>query len=414
MEEILTIFNPWWKSGGVKTELAPEFRRELFTEIVKGLDTRQVKALYGLRRTGKSTILFQAMQELMRRGVAPERVLYFSFDERAAVIKDIFSTYARLHGLDLEKGKYYIFFDEIQKLEDWQNKLKVFYDMYPNMRFFVSGSSYLGLSKRGAESLGGRMQFLKLEPLSFKEWLAMNGVSAEKPSLRKDELRAQFDWYMKTPFPEIAAEREDIRIRKYIDELIVSRIISFDIKKEYPDADVELLETLKDIFFGEIGFMLNMDDLAKDLHRGKEVLQRHIGYLVQGLILRAVRNYRGSERSSSRKLKRIYPYHPCFCLGAGSGKYIEGLFVSLLDARFYWRDASKEVDIVKGGIPVEVKYREAVQKGDLVGITAFMKEFGRKAGYVITKDSAGTMAGIELVPAWRFALEPPTGAFPNH
>ncbi len=407
MEDILAIFNPWWKSGEVKKELAPEFRRDLFHDIVKTIGTRQITALYGLRRTGKSTLLFQAMQELMRGGVKPERVLYFSFDERVAGIRDILSAYSGLHGLDLEKGPYYVFFDEVQKLEDWQNKLKVFYDMYPNMRFYVSGSSHLGLSRRGAESLGGRIRFLKLEPLSFREWLALNGLSAEKPALHGKELRGHFDWYMKTPFPEIAAEREDLLIRKYIDEFIISRIISYDIKKEYQDADVELLETLKNLFFGEIGFTLNMDGLAKNLHRGKEILQRHINYLAQGLVLRTVRNYRGSERSSSGKLKRVYPYHPCFCLGAGSGKYVEGLFVSLLDARFYWRDAAREVDIVKGGIPVEVKYRGTVKGEDLSGVTAFMREFGQERGHVVTRDTAGERGGITLTPAWRFALDPP-------
>lgn len=407
MEDILAIFNPWWKAGEVKRELAPEFRRDLFHDIAKTASTRQITALYGLRRTGKSTILFQVMEKLIREGVSPERILYFSFDERVAGIRDIISAYSALHGLDLEKGTYHIFLDEVQKLEDWQNKLKIFYDMYPNMRFFVSGSSHLGLSKRGAESLGGRIRFLKLEPLNFREWLALNGFAAGKPVLHQNELRAHFGRYMKTPFPEIAAEREDLLIRKYIDELIVSRILSYDIKKEYPDADVELLETLKNLFFSEIGFTLNMDDLAKDLHRGKEILQRHINYLVQGLILRIVRNYRGSAKSSSRKLKRIYPYHPCFCLGAGTGKYIEGLFVSILDARFYWRQAGIEVDIVKDGVPVEVKYRKAVRKEDLRGTISFMERFGQECGYVVTRGSEGKRGGIELVPAWRFALDPP-------
>lgn len=407
----MTIFNPWWKSRKVKKELSKEFRRDLFSEIVKFISARQIIALFGLRTTGKSTMLFQLIEELINREIEPERILYHSFDEKVAEIKDVFSGYSQIHDLDMEKGKYYIFLDEVQKLEDWQNKLKIFYDMYPNVKFFISGSSHLALIKKGAESLAGRINFFKLEPLSFKEWLTLNGFefNKKKITLYKRELRNYFEWYIKTPFPEIAKLREDILIRKYIDEFIVSRIISYDIKKEFRNVDVDLLETLKDLFFAEIGLILNVNSLAEDLHRGKEILLRHINYLVQGLIIRVVKNYRGSRLSSSRKLKRTYPYHPSFCLAADKHRFIENLFVSILDAEFYWREKEKEIDIIKTKIPVEIKYKDIIRKDDLKSMIYFMKKFKQKQGFMITKDSEKKIIHntnkIELVPAWNFALE---------
>jgi len=411
MEDILTIFNPWWKTGKVKKELSCEFRRDLFSEIVEFLSTRQIIALFGLRRTGKSTILFQLIEEFIKREVEPERILYFSFDEKVAEIKDIFSAYSQIHDLDLEDGKYYLFLDEVQKLEDWQNKLKIFYDMYPNMKFFISGSSHLALRKKASESMAGRINFFKLEPLSFREWLTLNDFefNNKKISLYKRELRSYFNWYIKTPFPEIAKLREDILIKKYIDEFIISRVISYDIKKEFKNVDTDLLETLKDLFFEEIGFILNVDGLAEDLHRGKETILKHINYLVQGLIIKILRNYRGSRLSSSRKLRRVYPYHPCFCLGASKGRYMENLFVSALDAEFYWREKEKEIDIIKNKTPVEVKYKNTVRRDDLKNTIYFMKKFGQRKGFVVTKDSEGEREydsnRIELIPAWKFLLQ---------
>ena len=414
MEEIFGIFNPWWKSGNVKAELSPQFKRELFFEVVKYLDKRQIIAIFGLRRTGKSTIVFQIIKHILDGGIKPEHILYFSFDEKTSDIKDILSSYSRLHSIDLEKSKLYVFFDEVQKLEDWQNKLKIFYDMYPNIRFFISGSSHFGLIKKASESLGGRINLFKLEPLSFKEWLKLNNFEfeGEKIELYKNELMGYFNWYRKTPFPEIAKLREDILIRKYIDEFVISRVISYDIKKEFKDADIALLETLKDIFFDEIGFILNIDSLARDLQRSKDILIKHINYLAQGLLIKIVRNYRGSMLGSSRKLRRIYPYHPCFCISAEEGRLIENLFISVLDAEFYWRDKEKEVDIVKDKIPIEIKYKNIVRKEeDLKSVYFFMKKFNQKNGIVITKDTEEKIKHdsneVRLIPAWKWLLQQP-------
>ena len=147
MKDILTILNPWWKTKKVKQELAKKYKRKIFYKISNETNSRQITALYGLRRVGKSTIFFQIIEQLIKK-IEPNRVILFSFDQSVSEIKDIFSEYTSIHNLKLEQGKYYCFFDEIQKLEDWQNKIKIFYDMYPNIKFFISGSSNLNIIKK--------------------------------------------------------------------------------------------------------------------------------------------------------------------------------------------------------------------------------------------------------------------------
>lgn len=416
LRDILTLFNPWWKTNNVKKALAKEFKRELFFEIVKYLNSRQIISLFGLRNTGKSTLLFQLIEHLLTKGTnedtKSEHIIYFSFDEKVSEIKEIFKMYNELHNNNLEEGKYYIFFDEIQKLEDWQNKIKIFYDLYPNIKFFISGSSHLSLTKNVSESLTGRIHFFKLEPLSFREWLAINDakIDLNKLMLYETELKKYFSDYLKTPFPEIATQKEEILIRKYIDDFVISRIIAYDIKKEFKDADTDLLETLKNIIFETPGLMLNFDSLAKDLGKRKESIIKHINYLSQGLVIKIIRNYRGSELSSSRKLKKAYPYHPCFCFGIEESKQIENLFVSLLDAKFYWREKEKEVDIIQNKKPVEIKYKNAIEKDDLKQLVYFMEKFKQKNGFIVSKNTSEVIdisnKKIEAIPAWKFALNP--------
>jgi predicted AAA+ superfamily ATPase len=73
--------------------------------------------------------------------------------------------YLEITELDPTKDHIYIFLDEIQKIEDWQSKVKIYYDLYPNIKFIVSGSSSLYLKKQ--ESLAGRMQEIQIKPLNF-------------------------------------------------------------------------------------------------------------------------------------------------------------------------------------------------------------------------------------------------------
>ncbi|MFH1637288.1 MAG: ATP-binding protein [Candidatus Woesearchaeota archaeon] len=408
MEDILRLLNPWWKTGNIKKVLTKDFKRDLFTELAGSIKKKQITTLYGLRRTGKSTLLFQLIEYLIKKRISPDRIIYFSFDHKALELKEIFSAYTNLNDKKIEKGEYYVFLDEIQKLEDWQNKIKIFYDMYPNIKFFVSGSSNLEITKKASESLAGRIQLLKLEPLSFREWLQINKINIplNKIKLYEEELKQNFKLYIKTPFPEIADLKEEILIRKYLDDFIISRIISYDMKQEFEGVDVSLLETLKEIFFEEPGYILNVDKLARNLNRGKEILFRHIDYLKQGRLIKLVGNFRKGKLSSSRKLKRVYPYHPCFCYGIDEGKLIESLFVSLFDAKHYWREKEKEVDIILKGIPIEIKYRKSISESDIKNVTYFMEHFNQDKGIIITKELDEKKGKIQFIPAWKAALLP--------
>ena len=407
MKDIMILLNPWWKTNSVKAELSKDFRRDLFYEIEKSIKKKQITALYGLRRTGKSTIFFQLIEYFLKENIASEKILYFSFDQKTSEIKEVLSTYQEINNINLEQGNYYIFLDEIQKLENWQNKIKIFYDRYPNIKFFISCSSNIALVRKSSESLAGRIEFFKLEPLSYKEWLEINKIEFEekKIDLYEKELIGNLQWYLKTPFPEIATLKEDISIRKYIDDYIISRIISYDMKSEFQDADTSLLDTLKNLFFENPGMILNVDSLARNLNRGKEILIKHISYLEQGLIIRILRNYKRGELSSSRKLKKVYPYSQSFYFSSDESKKIENSIITELDAKYYWREGEKEVDMVIKDNPVEIKYKNEIKEEDIDNLKYFMKKFKKNEGYLITKNRVNNFNSIKCIPVWKILIE---------
>ncbi|MCD4846456.1 MAG: AAA family ATPase [Methanosarcinales archaeon] len=117
---------------------------------------RQIIGIIGLRRTGKTVLLKQLIDSLIKNGQRRDRILYFSFDEEAVSIEDVIVEFQSRIGVDIyEAGMVHIFLDEIQKIDGWQNRVKYYYDTYSHMKFFVSGSSSLFLRKKAEESLAG-------------------------------------------------------------------------------------------------------------------------------------------------------------------------------------------------------------------------------------------------------------------
>ncbi len=122
-EEIISAMqaaNKWWR-GELQLDFKP---RQIYYEMQKFLPERQIMALVGLRRTGKTTILLKIVQDHLAT-LGRENIIYFSFDEFKAVkLRLILQEYSRLMGKRLDTGRYMFLFDEIQKLEGWEEQLK--------------------------------------------------------------------------------------------------------------------------------------------------------------------------------------------------------------------------------------------------------------------------------------------------
>ena len=411
MDRLMSLLNPWWRDGTVRPELAPEVRRDAFARCWDLMDTRQVVAIGGLRRVGKTTLMYQMIEELLTTGVDPMDILYFSLDERREGLREVLDAYGSSVERDIGSGRAFVFLDAIQKHAGWTDELKLLYDALPDVKFVVSGSAALGLERRGRESLAGRMFFTRVEPLSFSEWLTLSGIGFRPGEARLFEgrLRPHLLSYMMTPFPEIVSWDEE-RARRYVKETIVDRVVYMDVPQEFGDADHALLEELIGIFFSNPGSYLNVDALARELGRGKATINNHLMYLRFSYLVRLLGNYRGSRRSSSRKMRRVYPYCPALTVGleVEVPKLVENLVVSHLNATNYWRERRVEVDVFHDGLPIEVKYKARVAAGDLAGLRTCMRTLKRSRGLVVSKGTTASReteeGEIDIVPAWEFLL----------
>lgn len=164
---------------------------------------REIVQLIGLRRVGKTTLFFQLIDFLAKK-ITPFHIWYFTFDEEKLKLEDLLSAFVTQTDLDFRKEKIFVFLDEIQKLKHFQESLKVYFDLYPNLKFFLSGSTSLFVKKKSQESLAGRIRSFWLPPLDFEEFLYFKNKTflIKKPRAFFRQIYEEFDLYLKSQFPE--------------------------------------------------------------------------------------------------------------------------------------------------------------------------------------------------------------------
>lgn len=408
-ETMLRAINPWWKDGKISSELAKPFRRPIFRELKKLMAYRQALILTGLRRVGKSTLLFQLIEDLLKAN-KPESILYISFDLGATNLAGMLEAYSRITGMEWKKEKMFVIIDEIQKRGGWQDELKLLYDNFPNMKLMLSGSSSVNLESDAIKALAGRHFIIGVKPLSFAEFLALRGKSKylEKPNLWADDIRKEFGLYKRRPFPEVIGWKDEILIRQYMKESVLEKVAKGDLPERFRKINQELLMRLIESFYLHPGMYINYDALASDMKVGKKTLLEHVFYLEFAYLIRRVRNFRPRPLTASRKMQRIYPYHWSLAFALGGEDFKESMVASFIDAKYYWRDGGKEVDFVSEATKtaIEVKSGEA-RKEDASNLAMFSAINRMKA--VVVHDGPERkerIGGVEVsfVPFWKFAL----------
>ena len=155
--------------------------------------------LVGLRRAGKSYLMYQRIHQLLASGHRIEEICYFNFeDDRLGVMT--------LPDLDAIKSAYeemfdtqpVFFFDEIQIVEGWEKFARRLADQ--KYRVYVTGSNAKMLSSEIATTLGGRFLVKEVFPLSFAEYLSFVGIDVSEKNalhLHKKEILRHFETYFR-------------------------------------------------------------------------------------------------------------------------------------------------------------------------------------------------------------------------
>ena len=408
VKRALREFNPFWTSP-----IRIEYRdRTVYERLKRFIKEPQIISLCGLRRVGKTTLLQKIIQDILEEN-APDSVLYFSFDDfQDLELFDVLDSFREIH----KKEPRFLFFDEVQKLPNWAEKVKILYDT-KKYKIFVSGSESLFLRRGAGESLAGRIYEFEIKKLSFMEYLGFVGKTkmAEKPQLYEVELKIElWNYLLSGGFPELIGKEDKAMIKQYVKSTIIEKIVFKDMAKMYPIENPAELIRILDIIVDNPGMIVDFSSLSQELGIWRQTLSKYFEYLEMAHLVVKLYNFSRNRITSEKSLKRFYPTFLTPVLTEDSeertGKLMETACVIATDAKFFWRDKYKdEVDIVlqKGRdiVPIEIKYRN--QPSQNRGMEKFQKKYKCKEAFIVTKDArrkAKDSDGVEWVPVHEFLL----------
>lgn len=448
--KILSQFNPWWKSESIPD--LPEWKRSAFKELldwVRNPPAHRAVMLTGPRQVGKTTLLMQVIDYLIKNGVSPNNILYVTFDHpvfKLAGLDEILNSWRELR--TKEEGPEFLFLDEAQCVKDFGTWTKHQVDFNKQRRIVFTGSAMSLVSEK--ESGVGRWHNIRLATLSFYEYLQIKKIGINNiPKIDRlsdllslstsdfqrieetsQQLIGHFHEYLcRGGFPQTALVESVPQAQKLLREDIIDKVLKRDMTILFGVRRVLELEQFFIYLCMHDGGIQDLNTLSSNLGISKPTITNFIHLLESTHLLYRLLPF-GYGKEVLRGKQKLYLADPAIAPSImmkgrslleepdSLGSCVETAVIAHLVAyhsanhsKFsYWiSPKNKEVDlIVESGeniIAIEVKYQsQTTQLKDIPGLLQFGKERNIKRGFVVTRNSAdlgplGSESQLIRVPA---------------
>lgn len=291
----------------------PVTRDKKFAEISGKADV-----VIGMRRSGKTWFCYQKIKELISGGIRKEQILYINFEDDRLLD---FSVKHFQEILDVYFGKYpenrntkcYFFFDEIQRIDQWELFIRRLLDT-ENIQIFITGSSSKLLGSEIATSLRGRSLATEIYPFSFEEFLRFHGLFPERPKTfgakTASLLRKSAKDYLDVGgFPEIQKIDRILRIevlQGYIDSILLKDII-----ERHKVGNILVLKHLVRYMMNSSGGLFTVNKFfntmkSMSIKCTKNSLYEYLDHLTDAFLFYTVPLHSRSEKSRLINPVKIY------------------------------------------------------------------------------------------------------------
>ncbi|MDR2897736.1 MAG: ATP-binding protein [Spirochaetaceae bacterium] len=289
--------------------------RSLYVDQIKGfIDDPHVKVITGLRRSGKTEFLKMIFEEIADR-VSRDHIIYINFEdmdyEDITNAKEL-NAYLRTKMIDHDK--YYIFFDEIQLIENWEKTVNAL--RLRNTDIYITGSNSKIMSKELATLLGSRTISIKMNTLSFAEFMEFRRLNG----IETGTIDSELEQYINIGgFPLLSVSEYTENVAREIVKGINNTTLLKDVVVRYEIRQPLLLDKLVSFLYDNVGNLISIRSIVnyfKSQGRGTdpETIANYLTYLEDAFIITPAHRY-------DIKGKKLLETNDKFYLGDHSLQY---------------------------------------------------------------------------------------------
>jgi uncharacterized protein len=278
----------------------------------------KIKVAIGMRRTGKTSLLLQKIQTMLRDSPdLRDSILYLNFEDdrllplTPQMLGELLDSFYSLYPENHHKQCYF-FLDEIQNVPQWETVIRRFFDT-KKVEIYLTGSSAKLLSKEIATSLRGRSLATEVWPFSFREFLDAKGIEFPNKPLGKtvrDRLLLTLKQYIEQGgFPEIIGF--DLFDRNRVLQDYVNTVIFRDIIERHKITNVQLMKYLIKTMLRQPGTAFSVNKFFNDLKTqgfnvGKTTVHEYLAHVEDAYLSFTVPLFSESIRKTHTNPRKIY------------------------------------------------------------------------------------------------------------
>jgi uncharacterized protein len=419
MDSIILEDNPHWINSACYDHFTT---REILPKALKYLATKEITAIIGARRVGKSTLVKLLMAELLKT-VEAKNIFFINLEKPSFIpyknspdyLQKIFDSYLKLADPDMGRTIYF-FIDEIQIFENWEVFVKSKYEN-SNIKFVITGSNSSLLTTNYATLLTGRVLKLRLYSFNFREFLGYKNIDCStrfQIASNKISIKRAFDEYLKWGGYYGVFSKDDESLKKETLKNIAEDIILKDIAPRYK---IKNSGQIRDLFYYVVSnptTLLNYASLAGKINLDAKSVKEYINYFEDNFLVCLLPSFHTKMTEQIKSAKKIYLTDNGFLnLGfgvtEGFGKQLENLVFNALaqkDDNLSYRRDVQEVDFYSQSTLYQVSYDisdEKTKKRELAAFGHFKKQDDKCR--LVTYDTDEQNGEVEVLSATKFLLE---------
>ncbi len=425
MEKILYEWNLWW----TKEYRFEGIEREALEDIVPWLKRKEIIAILGTRRAGKTTILYQIIDYLLKQKVNAKNILFIKADddriEKDNLIDTILNEYYKIIN---PKGKIFVFIDEIQESKPWNKTIKRIYDLNKEIKIMITGSNASIVKEELSTLLAGRYAAFEIFPFTFLEFLRAKKIEIKN---KEDMFKQQHtikhflrSFIVQGSFPEICLEKDE-KMKEELIHFYFDSIFYRDVIKRKNIRNPEKMEKLVKYYLQNIGNLANYTKIGSMVDLTTDSVGEYTKSLEDAYLIFAINLYEFSYKKQIINPKKIY------CVDTGirnivgfrfsddMGRYYENIVFMALWRKYkeiyYWKNNNECDFIVKKGRSLQaiqvcynLKTIQTSQDREVKGLLEAMEVLKLREGIIVTDDHEGKEEindkKVLFIPLWKWLL----------